>query len=211
MTGDRLAVLSGDPLVGAALAPLRDERTPPVEFRAHAERLGALLTMHALRDLPSREGTVHSPLADATSVLPDTSVVAVPVLRAGLGLLAGVHRVLPDAPVGMIGLERDPTDLTARNYYRKVPSLHDTWVLVLEPMLATGGSASDAVRALADDGPTRIIVLSVVATDDGVRRVLDADARVSVVTAAVDAGLDERGYIVPGLGDFGDRLFGTPH
>lgn len=210
-TSDRLEVLSGDPLAGAALAALRDERTAPAAFRHHAHRLGALLAARAVRDIPTRAGTVRTPLADAPTVTRAVPVVAVPVLRAGLGLLPGVHEALPDAQVGMIGLERDADTLEARRYYFKVPPLDGAWVLVLEPMLATGGSASDAVRALDLAGAARIVVLSVVATEQGVRRVLDDDPRTRIVTAAVDAGLDERGYIVPGLGDFGDRLFGTPH
>jgi uracil phosphoribosyltransferase len=209
--GDRLQVLAQDPLVGMTLAALRDERTPPAAFRGHAQRLGALLAMRAALDLPTRAGTVRTPLADAPTLVPALPVVAVPVLRAGLGLLPGVHEVLPEAQVGMIGLERDAATLEARRYYFKVPPLEGAWVLVLEPMLATGGSAADAVRALDTAGAAQIIVLSVVATQQGVRRVLDDDPRTRIVTAAIDPGLDERGYIVPGLGDFGDRLFATPH
>jgi uracil phosphoribosyltransferase len=208
---DRLQVLADDPLAGMTLAALRDERTPPSAFRGHAQRLGALLTVRAALDLPTRDGSVRTPLADAPTLTPAVPVVAVPVLRAGLGLLPGVHEVLPEAQVGMIGLERDATTLEARRYYFKVPPLEGAWVLVLEPMLATGGSASDAVRALDTAGAAQVIVLSVVATEQGVRRVLEADPRTRIVTAAIDPGLDDRGYIVPGLGDFGDRLFATPH
>jgi uracil phosphoribosyltransferase len=207
----RCDVLDTDPLVGAALAALRDATTGPDEFRRHARRLGALLTAHAARDLPSRVGTIRTPLEDAPTLSPARAVVAVPVLRAGLGLLAGVHDVLPDAPVGMIGLERDATTLEANCYYFKVPPLSGARVLVLEPMLATGGSAADAVRALIAAGAEEIRVLSVVATAVAVHHVLAAHPSARVVTAAIDPGLDERGYIVPGLGDFGDRLFGTPH
>ncbi len=209
--GDRLQVLAQDPLVGTALAALRDERTLPSDFRNHAHRLGALLAARATVEIPTRAGTVRTPLADAPTFTAAVPVVAVPVLRAGLGLLPGVHEALPDAQVGMIGLERDPATLEARRYYFKVPPLDGAWVLVLEPMLATGGSASDAVRALDTAGAAQVVVLSVVATEQGVARVLDDDPRTRIVTAAVDPGLDERGYIVPGLGDFGDRLFGTPH
>ena len=209
--GDRLQVLAQDPLVGTALAALRDERTLPSDFRNHAHRLGALLAARATVGIPTRAGTVRTPLADAPTFTAAVPVVAVPVLRAGLGLLPGVHEALPDAQVGMIGLERDPATLEARRYYFKVPPLDGAWVLVLEPMLATGGSASDAVRALDTAGAAQVVVLSVVATEQGVARVLDDDPRTRIVTAAVDPGLDERGYIVPGLGDFGDRLFGTPH
>lgn len=207
----RLQVLVQDPLVGTALAALRDRLTAPPDFRAHAHRLGALLAAHATRGIPMDEGSVRTPLADAATFTPAVPVVAVPVLRAGLGLLSGVHVALPDAQVGMIGLERDAATLEARRYYFKVPPLDGAWVLVLEPMLATGGSASDAVRALDTAGAAQVIVLAVVATEEGVARVLDDDPRTRIVTAAVDPGLDERGYIVPGLGDFGDRLFGTPH
>ena len=205
----RLTVLDGDPVAGAALAALRDARTAPADFRAHAHRLGALLAVRAVADLPAATGSVRTPLSDAETRTPAVRIVAVPVLRAGLGLLPGVHQVLPEAQVGMIGLERDHVSLAARRYYFKVPPLDGAWVLVLEPMLATGGSASDAVAALDAEGAAHVVVLSVVATEQGVRRVLDSDARVRVVTAAVDPGLDDRGYIVPGLGDFGDRLFGT--
>jgi uracil phosphoribosyltransferase len=208
---DRLEVLRADPLVGTALAALRDGTTSPADFRAHAHRLGALLAAHATRTIPTTVGNVRTPLADAATLLPSVPIVAVPVLRAGLGLLTGVHVALPDAQVGMIGLERDPETLEARRYYFKVPPLEGAWVLVLEPMLATGGSASDAVRALDTAGAAQVTVLSVVATEQGVQRVLGDDPRTRIVTAAVDPGLDERGYIVPGLGDFGDRLFGTPH
>jgi uracil phosphoribosyltransferase len=207
----RLQILAQEPLVGTALAALRDERTVPAEFRRHARRLGALLAQRAVIDVPIVEGTVRTPLADAVTHVPSVPVVAVPVLRAGLGLLEGVLDALPETQVGMIGLERDAATLEARRYYFKVPPLEGAWVLVLEPMLATGGSASDAVRALDTAGAERILVLSVVATEQGVRRVLDDDPRTHIITAAVDPGLDERGYIVPGLGDFGDRLFGTPH
>ena len=207
----RLQVLARDPLVGTALEGLRDERTRPSDFRSHARRLGALLAARATTDIPTTDGAIRTPIADAPTVTPSVPIVAVPVLRAGLGLLPGVHDALPEAQVGMIGLERDPDTLEARRYYFKVPPLDGAWVLVLEPMLATGGSASDAVRALDIEGAAQVIVLCVVATEQGVRRVLDADPRARIVAAAVDPGLDERGYIVPGLGDFGDRLFGTPH
>jgi uracil phosphoribosyltransferase len=208
---ERVSVLSSDGIVGTALEALRDVRTPPDHFRTHARQLGAVLAMHAARDLPTRTGTVRTPLADAPTVVPDVTIVAVPVLRAGLGLLPGVHDTLPQALVGMIGLERNADTLQARRYYFNVPPLDGAWVLVLEPMLATGGSAADAVRALATGGAAQVTVLSVVATQQGVDRVLDDDPRVRIVVGAIDPGLDEHGYIVPGLGDFGDRLFGTPH
>lgn len=200
-----------DPVSGVPLAALRDVSTSPEHFRHHARRLGSMLALRAVADLPAATGTVASPLGPAPSVGPGRTIVAVPVLRAGLGLLGGVHDVLPTALVGMIGLERDPETHKARRYYFKVPPLDGAWVLVLEPMLATGGSASDAVQALDAGGAEQVTVLSVVATQAGVDRVLADNPGVRIVTAAIDPGLDEQAYIVPGLGDFGDRLFGTPH
>lgn len=206
-----VTVLDDDPVAGLQLASLRDTATSPEHFRHHARRLGAMLAMRAVADLPAARSTISSPLGGAPSIGPGRTIVAVPVLRAGLGLLSGVHDVLPTALVGMIGLERDATTLQARRYYFKVPPLDGTWVLVLEPMLATGGSASDAVKALDAGGAEQVTVLAVVATQQGVDRVLDDNPGVRIVTAAIDPGLDDQGYIVPGLGDFGDRLFGTPH
>jgi uracil phosphoribosyltransferase len=206
-----VTVLDDDPIAGVQLASLRDVATTPEHFRHHARRLGSILALRAVQGLPGTSGTVDSPLGAAPSYGPGRTIVAVPVLRAGLGLLAGVHDVLPSALVGMIGLERDAESLQARRYYFKVPPLDGAWVLVLEPMLATGGSASDAVKALDAEGAEQVIVLSVTATQQGVDRILDENPGVRIVTAAIDPELDEHGYIVPGLGDFGDRLFGTPH
>jgi uracil phosphoribosyltransferase len=200
-----------DPVAGVQLASLRDATTTPEHFRHHARRLGSMLALHAVRDLPGAGGSVTTPLGDAPTIGPGRTIVAVPVLRAGLGLLGGVHDVLPTALVGMIGLERDAETFQARRYYFKVPPLDGAWVLVLEPMLATGGSASDAVAALDAEGAEQVVVLSVVSTQQGIDRVLDENPGVRIVTAAIDPELDENAYIVPGLGDFGDRLFGTPH
>jgi uracil phosphoribosyltransferase len=206
-----VTVLADDPIAGVQLALLRDANTSPEHFRHHARRLGSILALRAVQDLPGTTTTVMSPLGPAPAFGPDRTIVAVPVLRAGLGLLGGVHDVLPSALVGMIGLERDATSLQARRYYFKVPPLDGAWVLVLEPMLATGGSASDAVRALDAEGAEQVTVLSVTATQQGIDRILSDNPGVRIVTAAIDPRLDENGYIVPGLGDFGDRLFGTPH
>jgi uracil phosphoribosyltransferase len=206
-----VTVLDDDPIAGVQLASLREASTSPEHFRHHARRLGSMLALRAVQDLPSEVGTVDSPLGPAPSIGPGRTIVAVPVLRAGLGLLGGVHDVLPTALVGMIGLERDATTLQARRYYFKVPPLDGAWVLVLEPMLATGGSASDAVKALDAEGAEQVTVLSVTATQQGIDRILTENPGVRIVTAAIDPELDDNGYIVPGLGDFGDRLFGTPH
>jgi len=211
VTVSQVTVLDDDPIAGLQLAALRDARTTPEHFRHHARRLGSILALEAVRDLPRSVGTIETPLATATTTGPGRQIVAVPVLRAGLGLLGGLHDVLPTALVGMIGLERDPETHQARRYYAKIPPLDGAWVLVLEPMLATGGSASDAVTALDAGGAEQVTVLSVVATQAGVDRILADHPLVRIVTAAIDPELDDNAYIVPGLGDFGDRLFGTPH
>ena len=205
-----VTVLDDDPIAGVQLAALRDANTSPEHFRYHAQRLGSMLALRAVQGMPADTATVQTPLGPAATLAPGRTIVAVPVLRAGLGLLPGVHDVLPTALVGMIGLERDEQTLQARRYYFKVPPLDGAWVLVLEPMLATGGSASDAVSALDAEGAEQVIVLAVTATQTGVDRILDENPRVRIVTAAIDEGLDDNGYIYPGLGDFGDRLFGTP-
>ena len=206
-----VTVLDDDPVAGIQLKSLRDATTSPEHFRHHARRLGSMLALRAAADLPGAASTVDSPLGPAPAYGPGREIVAVPVLRAGLGLLSGVHDVLPTALVGMIGLERDEVTLKAHRYYFKVPPLDGTFVLVLEPMLATGGSASDAVAALDAGGAEQVSVLSVVATQIGIDRIQTENPGTRIVTAALDPELDDNGYIVPGLGDFGDRLFGTPH
>jgi uracil phosphoribosyltransferase len=206
----QLTVLD-DALTGLRLAALRDATTPPERFRAHARALGSLLAREALRELPTRTAEVTGPLGPATARVPAAPVVAVPVLRAGLGLLPGIHDLVPDATVGLIGLERDPESLRARRYYANVPPLEGAWVLLLEPMLATGGSAADALDELDLPRAARVAVLAVVATRQAVDLVAARHPDVGIVTAALDPRLDDDGYIVPGLGDFGDRVLGTPH
>lgn len=202
-----------DAAAGVHLARLRDRATQPADFQRHARLLGALLALEAVRDIPTTTTAVVTPLTTASATVPANQIVAVPVLRAGLGLLPGLQDLLPTASVGMIGLERNEHTLEPAEYYRKVPPLDDAWVLMLEPMLATGGSAAAAVGALAGAGAAKVAVLSVVATQTAIDRIESEGGvdDVRIVTAAIDPTLDENGYIVPGLGDFGDRLFGTVH
>jgi len=197
------------PLAGHLLAGLRDVATPPERFRHLARRLSTVLVLEATRDLPVREATVTTPLRDASARLLDRPVVAVPILRAGLGLLEAVTDLFPDVHVGYVGLERDEETLEPTSYYRKIPSFTDASVLLLDPMLATGGSATFATGLLKARGATDIRLVCVVAAPEGIARLAAAHPDVQVVTAALDDGLDDRGFILPGLGDFGDRLFGT--
>lgn len=200
-----------DAAAGIHVGALRDETTAPAAFRQHAHVLGSLLAREALREIPAATSKVTTPLTTTDAVAPARRVVTVPVLRAGLGLLSGVLDLVPTAAVGMIGLERDPETLQPREYYCKLPDLDGAWALLLEPMLATGGSAATAATRLAEAGAAQVIVLSVVTTDIAVARVLEAVPGARVVAGALDPELDDNGYIVPGLGDFGDRLFGTEH
>lgn len=198
------------PAAAMQLARLRDATTPPDAFRAAARRLGSHLATAAMELVPMLRTNVRTPLGDAPTVVPAHRIVAIPVLRAGLGLLDGVVEVVPDLRVGMIGLARDEDTHEPSQYYRNVPPLRDAWIFLLEPMLATGGSAAAAVEQLDRDGAAGVTVLSVVATEQAVDRigaVLPGDGR--IVVASVDPQLDEHAYIVPGLGDFGDRLYGT--
>lgn len=197
------------PLAGHLLADLRDVRTEPERFRHLARRLATVLVLEATRELSVVETTVDTPLTAAPARVLSPNVVAVPILRAGLGLLDAVTDLLPDVSVGYAGLERDEGTLRPSSYYLKVPDLVGRPVLLLDPMLATGGSASFACTLLKERGATDIRLVCVVAAPEGVARLDREHPDVRVFTAALDQGLNEIGYIVPGLGDFGDRLFGT--
>jgi len=198
------------PLVEDVLAALRDRRTPCDVFRQLTRRVSVLLVAEATRDLPLAEARVETPL-EATAVRRLAArVVAVPVLRAGLGMLDAFLELVPQAQVGYFGLERDEATAVARRYYEKVPrDLSGAAVFLLDPMLATGGSAAMAIEGLADLGARGVRLLSIVAAPEGIALLRSAAPDATVYTAAVDRELDARKYILPGLGDFGDRLFGT--
>lgn len=207
-TDDRVRVVD-HPLAGHLLAGLRDASTPPERFRYLTQRLATVLVLEATRDLPTRPTTVRTPLADAGVDTLDGNVIAVPILRAGLGLLTAVTGLLPDVQVGYVGLERDEQTLKPSSYYLKVPPLEGRPVLLLDPMLATGGSASFAAQLLRDHGATDLTLVCVVAAPEGIDRLTGDHPALRIVTAGLDERLNDVGYIVPGLGDFGDRLFGT--
>lgn len=197
------------PLAAHLLTELRDATTEPERFRHASRRLATVIVLEATRGLGTRTDPVQTPLTTTAGVRLDRPVVAVPILRAGLGLLETVTELLPDVRVGYVGLERDEATLQPTSYYLKVPELRDATVLLLDPMLATGGSAAFAVGLLKEHGAGDIQLVCVVAAPEGVRRLAQEHPDVRVVTAALDEGLNDLGYIVPGLGDFGDRLFGT--
>jgi uracil phosphoribosyltransferase len=188
---------------------LRDETTAPEEFRGLARKLITLLLYEATANLPVRHGTVRTPLSDASATTVEREVVAIPVLRAGLGLLGPVLELLPRVSVGYIGLERDEETAVARIYYQKLPSLKGKIPLLLDPMLATGGSAAQALDLIKEAGGVDPRMVCVVAAPEGVKVLDERHPEVVVYAAALDERLNDRAYIVPGLGDFGDRLFGT--
>lgn len=198
------------PLVDDVLARLRDKATPSDRFRRLAHRAALLLVADATRDLPLEATRVETPLETTTARQIATRVVAVPVLRAGLGLLDAFLELLPHAQVGYFGLERNEETAVARRYYEKIPKdLGGAVVFLLDPMLATGGSAALAIEGLRELGAREIRLLSIVAAPEGVAYLEKAAPGVRVFAAALDRCLNERKYILPGLGDFGDRLFGT--
>jgi uracil phosphoribosyltransferase len=201
--------VSRHPLVADSLAGLRDRNTDPEQFRALARNVITLLLYEATADLAARPGKVRTPITDADVLMIEREVVAIPVLRAGLGLLAPVLELLPRVSVGYIGLERDEETAVARIYYQKLPKLEGKTPLLLDPMLATGGSAAQALDMIKEAGGTDPRFICVVAAPEGVKVVEDRHPEVHIFAAALDAGLNDKAYIVPGLGDFGDRLFGT--
>lgn len=195
------------PLAGVLLTRLRDADTEPAAFRRASHQLALLLIGEALRAAPTAAQPVRTPLADSAGSRLAAPVVAVPVLRAGLGLLDAVTALLPEADVGLVGVRRNERDLTPQPYLAELPPLAGAVALVLEPMLATGGSAAHAVACC--DAAAAVVVVSVVAAPEGVQRLRSEHPSTRLVVARVDDGLDEHGFITPGLGDFGDRLLGT--
>jgi uracil phosphoribosyltransferase len=196
------------PLARSLLTSLRDSSTPPPLFRLIAKRLALVLCIEATRTIPSAPVQVETPLA-ATAGTRLGPLVAVPILRAGLGMLEAVTELFPEVTVGYLGLERDHATFEPSLYYSKLPPLEGRSALLLDPMLATGGSAAAACAALKAANPVSITLLSVVAAPEGIAHIEREHPEVDIVTASVDEGLNASAYIVPGLGDFGDRLFGT--
>ncbi len=198
------------PLLQHHLTVLRDRQTTPEDFRRGVARAAALLVYEATADLPVRRKVVTTPLARATGSALRSEVLVVPILRAGLGMLDGVVQVIPHARVGFIGLRRHEQTLQASEYHKSLPDdLSSIEILLIDPMLATGGSVVAALGLLAERGGRRVRVLSLLAAPEGIKRVHDAYPDRPIFTGAIDRRLNRRGFIVPGLGDAGDRLFGV--
>ena len=197
------------PLAADLLTILRDKDTEPPHFRQIAERLGYLLVAEALSDMPIDEVEIETPLERMTGSQLRRPVVAVAVLRAGLGLLQSVLTLVPDAAIGFAGVQRNEETAEPMEYYTKFPTLDKARVLILEPMLATGGSLSWAITKVKQNGAKDIVACCVVTAPEGIAVIERDHPDVRVVAAALDRELNPNFYIAPGLGDMGDRLFGT--
>ncbi|MGR3484941.1 MAG: uracil phosphoribosyltransferase [Paracoccaceae bacterium] len=202
--------VAGHPLIDAKLSRMRDVGTPPALFRQLLREIGIWLAYAATRDLATAKMGIETPMGPMQAPVLDGGPPAlVSILRAGNGLLDGMLDAIPTAPVGFVGVARNHETLEPEPYYLKLPDLTGRLVLAVDPMLATGGSAVHALELLREAGAARVRMVSLVAAPEGVAHLLGTDASVDVVTAALDERLDARGYIVPGLGDAGDRIFGT--
>ena len=197
------------PLAAQAITQLRDRSTSPAQFRAMTKQLSYVLLLEATKDLPCRPTPIETPLEPTTGHVLGKELVAIAVLRAGLGMLEAAIELLPDVSVGFAGMERDETTAQPSEYYMKLPPLDGRRVLVLEPMLATGGTLSRTIHAIKQHGGHEILVLCVVAAPQGIERLAHDHPEVRIISAAVDRELNSLFYICPGLGDMGDRLYGT--
>ncbi len=212
MSSDVTVTLVDHPLVVDALARIRDKTTPNALFRQNLERIGTLLMARATETLPTVDSTVETPLTTAAVKRLAVQPVVVPILRAGLGFVHAAQELLPDADVGFVGISRDEETFAPKPYVNKLPeSLAGRPVIVIDPMLATGGSLVHTVQLLLErDAPLPITVVCALCAPEGIEQLRAAGLSVHVVTAAIDDRLNEHAYIVPGLGDAGDRQYGPP-
>ncbi|PKK96313.1 MAG: uracil phosphoribosyltransferase [Tenericutes bacterium HGW-Tenericutes-3] len=203
-------VILNHPLIEHKMAKIRDKNTGTKDFRETVSEVGALITYEITRDLKTREVTIETPMCETKARILEKQVVIVPILRAGLGMVDGIHNIIPTAKIGHVGLYRDEETLQPQVYYQKFPKdLEDSIVLVVDPMLATAGSAIKACEIVKAQGAKDIRFVGLVGCPEGVEKLQKAHPDVSIFLAAMDSHLNEHSYIVPGLGDCGDRLFGT--
>ena len=205
----RVTILN-HPLIDHKMSIIRDKNTNTKNFREGVNEIGGLITFEITRDLPLKDVEIETPIQTYVSRQLAKDVIVVPILRAGLGMVDGIQMIIPTAKVGHVGMYRDEKTLEPHEYYAKFPNeiVHGT-VLVVDPMLATGGSASAAIAAVKKRGATDIRYVGLVGCPEGVARLNRDHPDVDIYLAAMDEKLNEQGYIVPGLGDCGDRLFGT--
>lgn len=198
------------PLITHKLAHMRKESTGTKDFRQNLDEIAGLMAYEITRDLPVEEVVIQTPLVEMKTEQLAKEIVLVPVLRAGLGMVDGICQLIPTAKVGHVGVYRDEETLQPHEYFAKFPSnLNEAVVMILDPMLATGGSAVDAIKMLKEKGARYIRFVCLIAAPEGVKALSEAHPDVDIYVAALDEKLNEHAYIVPGLGDAGDRLFGT--
>jgi uracil phosphoribosyltransferase len=198
------------PLLFDKMTRMRDKNTPSVQFRKLLVEIAALMTYETSRHFDIGEKMVETPLETTNAQVLVREITVVPILRAGLGMIDGILSIIPEARVGMLGLYRDEATLEPINYYSNLPGgLEDMEVILVDPMLATGGSAANAADILKSYGAKRLTMMVLVAAPEGVKEMQERHPDVKIFTAVLDRQLDEKGYILPGLGDAGDRCFGT--
>ena len=207
---DNVTVLS-HPLIQHKITLLRDKRTGSKEFRELVEEIAMLMGFEAMRDLPLENIEIETPITTCTAkVLSGRKLALVPILRAGLGMVNGILALVPSAKVGHIGLYRDEKTLEPHEYYCKLPKpIDERLIIVLDPMLATGGSATAAIDFVKQHGGKNIKFMCIISAPEGIRRLSETHPDVPIYTGCLDEKLNQNGYIVPGLGDAGDRIFGT--
>lgn len=199
------------PIIKDSVSILRDEKTTIKDFREVVKRLSLFLGYEALRNVKTESHKIKTPICETEGErLINENITIIPILRAGLGMLEGMLELLPNAKVGHIGLERNEDTLKAREYYFKMPNNYETMeAYVVDPMLATGGSAVDAINKLKERGISNIKFLCIISAPEGIKKLQKTHPDVDIYTAVIDEKLNENGYIIPGLGDAGDRIFGT--
>ncbi|MFL1676502.1 uracil phosphoribosyltransferase [Paenibacillus dendritiformis] len=204
-------IICDHPLIQHKLTLIRDKRTNTKDFRELVDEVATLMAYEITRELPLQTSTVETPVAETEcKVISGRMLGLIPILRAGLGMVEGVVKLIPGAKIGHVGLFRDPETFKPVEYYTKLPTdVHERALIVIDPMLATGGSAIAAIDVLKKRECTQIKLMCLIAAPEGVKAVQDAHPDVDIYLAALDERLDDHGYIVPGLGDAGDRLFGT--
>ena len=198
------------PLILHKLTRIRDKNTCTKDFREALNEIAGLMAYEVSRDLPTKSVSVETPLQECSSGELAKDIVLVPILRAGLGMVEGISKLIPTAKIGHLGMYRDHDSLEPKEYYAKLPPCTpDAVVMVLDPMLATGGSASAGIDYIKKQGAKEVKLVCIVGAPEGVERIEKAHPDVEIILAALDDGLNEKGYILPGLGDAGDRIFGT--
>lgn len=203
-------VVINHPLIEHSLTILRNKKSGIEEFRRHSDVVAKILMVEATRHLKTQAISISTPLAPMKGKQLMKDIVVVPVLRSGIGMLFAIRELLPEAAIGFIGLARDEVTAIAHEYYENIPKIYDNHtVFLIDPMLASGGSASESIRMLQAKGAKKIILVTIVSAPEGIRIIQQSFPDVDIYTSAVDKKLNTKKYIVPGLGDFGDRYFGT--